>query len=116
MRLADIREVVSFMELTPIDGMHAGPCRGIVNLRGEMLPVFDLAGPNAPLVPSRVIVVARNRNEHVGLLVDDVTDVLTVPDEHVAIRNVGNGRTSTMVRINDVIMTVLEPSDAIGPG
>lgn len=114
MRLADIREVVSFMALTPIEGLHGGTCRGIANLRGEMLPVFDLAGPHAPLAPSRVIVVARHGNEHVGLLVDDVTDVLNVPDEHVSIRNVGGGRTSTMVRVNDVIMTILEPNDAIG--
>ena len=115
MRLSDIREVISLMALTPIDGGRGGHCRGVANLRGEMIPVFDLAGPDASLAPSRVIVVTRLGSEHVGLLVDDVTDVIGIADDHVAVRNVGGGRTSTMVRMDDVIMTVMEPIDAIGP-
>jgi chemotaxis signal transduction protein len=114
MRLSDIREVVSLMALTSIEGAHGGTCRGVANLRGEMIPVFDLVDANAPLTPTRVIVVARHGSEHVGLLVDDVTDVMGIPDDHVAVRNVGGGRTSTMVRMDDVIMTVMEPGDAIG--
>lgn len=114
MRLSDIREVISLMALTPIDGRQQGSCRGVANLRGEMIPVFDLAGADAPLLPSRVIVVTRLGMEHVGLLVDDVTDVIGIAEDHVAIRNVGGGRTSTMVRMNEVIMTVMEPIDAIG--
>ena len=114
MRLADIREVVSLMALTTIDGARGGSCRGVANLRGEMIPVFDMADENAPLAPTRVIVVTRLGTEHIGLLVDDVTDVIGVPDEHVAVRNVGGGRTSTIVRMDGVIMTVMEPGDAIG--
>jgi chemotaxis signal transduction protein len=114
MRLSDIREVVSLMALTPIDGRQRGNCRGVANLRGEMIPVFDLAGADAPLAPTRVIVVTRLEGEHVGLLVDDVTDVIGIADDHVAVRNVGGGRTSTMVRMDEVIMTVMEPVDAIG--
>lgn len=114
MRLSDIREVISLMALTPIDGRQRGNCRGVANLRGEMIPVFDLAGAGAPLAPTRVIVVTRLEGEHVGLLVDDVTDVVGIADDHVAVRNVGGGRTSTMVRMDEVIMTVMEPVDAIG--
>lgn len=102
------------MSLAKIDGKHDGACRGIANLRGEMIPVFDMAGSDAPLTPTRVIVVTRLGNDHVGLLVDDVTDVIGIAEEHIAVRNVGGGRTSTMVRMNDVIMTVMEPVDAIG--
>lgn len=114
MRLSDIREVVSLMALARIDGVHGGACRGVANLRGEMIPVFDLAGADAPLAPTRVIVVVKHGTEHVGLLVDDVTDVIGIPNDHVAVRNVGGGRMSTMVRMDDVIMTVMEPGDAIG--
>ena len=114
MRLSDIREVVSLMALTAIDGQRDEVCRGVANLRGEMIPVFDMAGADAPLLPTRVIVVTRLEDEHIGLLVDDVTDVIGVPDDHVAVRNVGGGRTSTIVRMDDVIMTVMEPVDAIG--
>ena len=114
MRLSDIREVVSLMSLAKIDGGHGGACRGVANLRGEMIPVFDMVGTDAPLGPTRVIVVTRLGNEHVGLLVDDVTDVIGIPEDHVAVRNVGGGRTATMVRMDDAVMTVMEPIDAIG--
>ena len=114
MRLSDIREVVSLMALTELDGQHGGTCRGVANLRGEMIPVFDMAGAGAPLTPTRVIVIARIGRDHVGLLVDDVPDVIGISEDRVAVRNVGGGRTSTMVRMDDVVMTVMEPVDAIG--
>lgn len=114
MRLSDIREVVSLMALTELDGVRQGICRGVANLRGEMIPIFDMVGAEAPLSPTRVIVVTRLGNEHVGLLVDDVTDVIGIADDLVATRNVGGGRISTMVRMDDLIMTVMEPGDAIG--
>jgi len=113
MRLSDIREVVSLMALTAIEGARGGICRGVANLRGEMIPVFDLHGPDARLSPSRVVVIARLGVELVGLLVDDVTDVIGIPDEHVAVRNIGGGRTTTMVRMDDEVMTVMEPVDAV---
>ncbi|MBK9264821.1 MAG: chemotaxis protein CheW [Polyangiaceae bacterium] len=114
MRLSDIREVVSLMALSPIEGARGGTCRGVANIRGEMIPIFDLAGADARLSPSRVVVIARLGVEHVGLLVDDVTDVIDLSDEHVAVRNIGGGRTSTIVRMDDEVMTVMEPVDVLG--
>lgn len=112
-RIEDVREIVPLMELAEIEGRR-GACRGMVNLRGEMIPVFDLAGPEARLSPSRVIVVARLQdNESVGLLVDDVHDVVTVPGERVATRPVGGGQVVTVVSIDDEILSVLEPADAL---
>ncbi len=113
MRLSDIREVVSLMSLTTLEGGSGGTCRGVANLRGEMIPVFDLGGVDARLTPTRVVVVARVGSEHVGLLVDDVTEVIGIADDHVAVRNVGGGRTSTMVRLDGEVMTVMEPADAL---
>jgi purine-binding chemotaxis protein CheW len=114
MRLSDIREVLSLMALTDIEGGDGGTCRGVANIRGEMIPVFDLAGREARLTPSRVVVVARIGAEHVGLLVDDVMEVMGIPDDHIAVRNIGGGRSSTMVRMDDEVMTVMEPADAVG--
>jgi purine-binding chemotaxis protein CheW len=69
-RLEEVREIVPLMALAEVEGRR-GLCRGMVNLRGQMIPVFDLAGPDARLSPSRVIVVTRMSNENVGLLVDE---------------------------------------------
>lgn len=112
LRLADLREIVPLLSLVEVDG-RAGLCRGMANLRGEMVPVFDLAGPQARLSPSRMILVTQAQGEPVGLLVDDVEDVVTVPDEDVATRPVGGGRTSMVVRIGEEILSVLMPEEAL---
>src|SRR5579872_4111430 len=56
--------------------------RGVINLRGAVLPIVDLgarlglgvADPTA----RHVIIVAQVQNQIVGLLVDAVSDILTV--------------------------------------
>lgn len=111
-RLSDVREIVSLMALADVDGCR-GRCRGMANLRGEMVPVFDLAGPDARLSPSRVIIMARVDGHTVGLVVDDVQDVVSVADDQVAERPAGGGGSVTVVRMENEILGVLEPADAI---
>jgi purine-binding chemotaxis protein CheW len=112
-RAADLREVVPLMALSEVEGRR-GLCRGMINLRGEMLPVFDLAGPDATLSPSRVILVTPVNGDIVALLVDDVHDVVTVPDDQVALVRVGGGgAAATVVRLDDEVLSVLSPANVI---
>lgn len=111
-RLTDIREIVSLMALAEVEGRR-DRCRGMANLRGEMIPVFDLSGPDTPLSPTRMIVVAHAFGDTVGLLVDDVHDVVAVPEDRVALRPVGGGRAATVVRLGDEIFSVMEVADAV---
>jgi purine-binding chemotaxis protein CheW len=61
--------------------------RGVINLRGAVLPVLDLAVrlgfPPAETMARHVIIVVQVNNQIVGLLVDAVSDILTVNDETV---------------------------------
>jgi purine-binding chemotaxis protein CheW len=56
--------------------------RGVVNLRGTVLPIVDLAArlgfPAAEPTARHVIIVAQIGAQTVGLLVDAVSDILTV--------------------------------------
>jgi purine-binding chemotaxis protein CheW len=56
--------------------------RGVVNLRGTVLPIVDLAArlgfPAAEPTARHVIIVAQIGAQIVGLLVDAVSDILTV--------------------------------------
>jgi purine-binding chemotaxis protein CheW len=74
--IAHVVEVMEVGNVATVPG--AGPgLLGITNLRGQVLPVFDLAqvlGLGRDQPPQR-IVVAANRDELVGLAVDEVTDV-----------------------------------------
>jgi purine-binding chemotaxis protein CheW len=61
--------------------------RGVVNLRGTVLPIVDLAArlgfPAAEPTARHVIIVAQIGAQTVGLLVDAVSDILTVTGDLV---------------------------------
>jgi purine-binding chemotaxis protein CheW len=79
-----VREIRGFAAATPLP--HAPNfVVGVINLRGTVLPIVDLAarlgfGPTQPTARSVVIVVRIDR-QLVGLLVDAVSDILTVTDD-----------------------------------
>lgn len=60
---------------------------GVINLRGAVLPTLDLSARLGmkPAEPTarHVIIVAQVRSRIVGLLVDAVSDILTVTDENI---------------------------------
>lgn len=59
--------------------------RGVINLRGAVLPIIDLASrlgfPSTEPTDRHVIIVAQIGSQLVGLLVDAVSDILTVTDD-----------------------------------
>jgi len=85
-------EVVSVREIrswTPATMLPHAPdhVRGVINLRGAVLPVMDLALRLglAPAEPSQgsVIIVTQIGSQIVGLLVDLVSDIFTISAEEI---------------------------------
>jgi chemotaxis signal transduction protein len=118
-RLTDVVEIVPMLALSEV-AEQTGACRGVANIRGEIVPVFDLTSPTAPLLPSRFIIVTRVGGAPTGLLVDDVHDVVTVPKERVTSVPVGGGRSATMVTLrdddgggDDILLYVIDPAEAM---
>lgn len=85
----DIMSVREIRGWTPATAMPHSPAyvRGVINLRGTVLPVIDLGARLGLAVAEptarHVIIVARIGERTVGLLVDAVSDILTVSDETV---------------------------------
>ena len=85
----DIMEVREIRGWTPATALPQAPAyvRGVINLRGAVLPIVDLGarlGLGAADPTARhVIIVAQVQNQIVGLLVDAVSDILTVTDEMI---------------------------------
>ena len=85
----DIMEVREIRGWTPATALPQAPpfVRGVINLRGAVLPIVDLGarlGLGAADPTARhVIIVAQVQNQIVGLLVDAVSDILTVTDEDI---------------------------------
>lgn len=81
-----VREIRGWTPATPLP--HApGFVRGVVNLRGAVLPIIDLAERiglgRAEPTPQHVIIVAQVGAQLVGLLVSAVSDILTVTEEMI---------------------------------
>lgn len=76
----DIREIAPLGELTPLPGAPP-PFIGVRNLRGEVLPVVDLAGLLAVdrAAEPAMLVVAQSGALRAGLAVDGVTGVSDLP-------------------------------------
>src|ERR1700712_3506957 len=75
------REIRGWTETTPLP--HAPDyVRGVINLRGVVLPVVDLkarlGAGCTEANPKHVIVVVQAGERTIGLLVDAVSDILTV--------------------------------------
>ena len=81
-----IKEVLSYRKITPLPNMR-GLTKGIINLRGVILPVFDLRGkfdlPEATYTHFHIIIVMEISGRVMGVIVDDISDVVEVLPEEV---------------------------------
>ncbi len=93
-RVERVRQIV---RVRPIAAVPRVPreVRGVISLRGEILQVIDLrrrlgSTPAEPTRSSRIVVVHGGDGYIAGLLVDAVTEVLSVTEEALR-RDVGEG-------------------------
>src|SRR3546814_14600984 len=78
-----VREIRGWTAETPLPNAPAG-VRGIINLRGQVVPIFDLrvrlGAAATPPTATHVVIVVEAAAGQFGLLVDSVSDILT-PDD-----------------------------------
>ncbi len=79
--IMSVRDIRGWTPTTPLP--HSSQyVKGVINLRGAVLPVVDLAARLgfSPAEPSarHVIIITQVGNQTIGLLVDAVSDILTV--------------------------------------
>ncbi|MEL6204981.1 MAG: chemotaxis protein CheW [Pseudomonadota bacterium] len=80
--IMSVREIRGWTRATPLPH-SAGYMRGVINLRGAVLPIIDLACRLSIGVTEtterNVIIVVQIGETSVGLLVDAVSDILSIP-------------------------------------
>jgi purine-binding chemotaxis protein CheW len=83
-----VREIIRWTRVTPLPNqpVHA---RGVLNLRGTIVPVHDLrarlSGVTTEATDSHVIVITCIDTRTLGILVDAVSDILTVAAEDLKV-------------------------------
>ncbi len=84
--IASVREIRGWTPETTLP--HApGFVRGVINLRGTVLPILDLASRlglgSADPTARHVIIIVQVGTQTMGLLVDAVSDIQSVEDENI---------------------------------
>jgi purine-binding chemotaxis protein CheW len=81
-----VREIRGWSPATPLPQTPVY-LRGVINLRGAVLPIMDLAArlglPVNALSARSVIVVVKVGERLVGLLVDAVSDIISIKEDQV---------------------------------
>lgn len=79
-----VREIRGWSPATPLP-QTPDYMRGVINLRGAVLPIMDLAArlglPPCETTVRSVIIVVKVDDRMVGLLVDAVSDILSVTED-----------------------------------
>lgn len=100
--IMSVREIRGWTAATPLPHSPSF-VRGVVNLRGTVLPIVDLAArlgfPPAEPTARHVIIVTQIGAQTIGLLVDAVSDILTITGDVVqATPEVASEMAKTFVR------------------
>lgn len=90
--ISSIKEIIEYGQLTPVP-MMPDFVRGVINLRGQVVPVIDLQArlgrPSSPVGKRTCIVIFEvvfdedGQREVMGAVVDSVSEVLGIPASEI---------------------------------
>ena len=108
--ISEVQEIIRYLEPRSV-ASDADWILGVISLRGKIIPVCDLAlrlaVPRGERAPTKIIVV--ETGEHtVGLVVDDVTEVLTVGEDAIEdLRVSGRNGAHAIVKVDERLIVLL---------
>lgn len=90
LEILKVRELIGLMDITRVPRTHDF-IRGVINLRGKIIPVIDLRrkfdmAPMQSTDQTVIIVVQyahRGKDLTMGILVDEVLEVLSIPPDNI---------------------------------
>lgn len=84
--IIQVREITQWAQTTPLPNQPPYT-RGVLNLRGTIIPVHDLrmrfGGVETKACETNVIVIVHIADQTIGLLVDAVSDILSIQPEQM---------------------------------
>ena len=117
-----VREIIGIMNITPVP-QTPGHIKGVINLRGKVIPVIDLRSKfgfeEISHTKETCIIVVEVRNILTGIIVDTVSEVLDVNGEELeASPRFGNDVNTEMflgmAKIKDKVKILLDIDKVLG--
>ena len=121
--IMSVREIMGWIEPTSVPNQKTH-MRGVINMRGVIVPVYDLRARFGAGVteasPLHVYIIVTVENRSLGLLVDAVSDILTVMDQQLQPvpdidRSIDAEFLTHLVTVNHRMVTLLS-LDKLFPG
>ena len=119
--ISDVHEIIRYIEPRSV-ASSVGWIRGVISLRGKIVPVYDLAarlGDDRPpdAAQQKKIVIVETDERMAGIVVDDVSEVLTVATDQVeSVPSPAEAAIEAIARIDDRLIVMLRPAGLLaGP-
>ena len=113
--IKDVNEVIKMLKVTPLP-RSLDFIEGMINMRGEVIPVIDLRKrfgmDTAERTKDNRIIIVEVDDNLIGLIVDSVSEVTSIPNDQIqeAPNQVAEGRTDLITgvgKINERMLIIL---------
>jgi purine-binding chemotaxis protein CheW len=110
--IGSVHEIIRFTEPRTV-ASDAAWIRGVIGLRGKIIPIFDLASrmelDTVGSEPGKIVIVESGTGQ-VGVMVDEVEEVLTVSSDQLEDVPSANGESiEAIAKIEDRLVILLNP-------
>jgi purine-binding chemotaxis protein CheW len=119
--IAQVKEIIQYKGATKLPNTPAY-MEGIINLRGKVIPVIELAmrfGVVASSTINRRVVIVETAGQEIGIVVDEVTEVIRLQEaaiEPVPTMSASNDYVRGIGKDNNRLLIVLDLSKLFGKG
>jgi purine-binding chemotaxis protein CheW len=111
--IGSVHEIIRYTEPRTV-ASDAAWIRGVIGLRGKIIPIFDLAArmqlDSAGSEPGKIVIV-ESATGQVGIMVDEVEEVLTVTSDQLEDVPIANSDSiEAIAKIDDRLVVLLNPA------
>jgi purine-binding chemotaxis protein CheW len=117
--ITQVHEIIRFTEPRSVSSTDPS-VRGVISLRGKILPVYDLATrlglAHAGGDGDAKIVIVETAEAMAGVVVDDVEEVITIDGDQIEEAPTADGRCiDAIAKIGDRLVVLLDPAGIVAP-